>query len=103
MATQSPTSTDTSPKTPGRRGPKPGTPRARHGGLAAREKLAVEHYKRMGALGGASVKAQYGADHYAKIGRKGGLTTKARAADDFYRRIGKKGGSTPRKSREAKE
>jgi general stress protein YciG len=76
-----------------RRGPVPGTERARHGGDAVHEKYGAEFYSRIGKKGGMAVKEQRGSAFYSEIGHKGGAATAARHGREFYRRIGKQGGA----------
>ncbi len=75
-----------------KRGPEPGSEKARHGGQAVREKYGPDFYRQIGQKGGQSVKAQRGSAFYAEIGRKGGEATRAHHGPDFYARIGKAGG-----------
>ena len=83
-------------RTPGKRGPKPGTAEARRGGEAVRAKYGREFFSSIGKKGGDTVRREHGSDFYAKIGKKGGETTKARQGHEFYARIGKKGGESNR-------
>ncbi len=75
-----------------RRGPRPGTENARHGGLAVREKYGPEFFAKIGAKGGKSVSAQHSADFYAGIGHRGGSSTRDRLGVEHYERIGRMGG-----------
>ena len=59
-----------------KRGPEPGSQKAKRGGHAVREKYGSEFYSKIGKLGG----------------KKGGESTKRRQGSEFYSRIGKKGG-----------
>ena len=81
-----------------KRGPKPGTPQARKGGLAAARKYGHEFYERIGRKGGETVKAHHtdDADYYQELGRRGGQSTHARHGSAFYAAIGRKGGQSPR-------
>src|SRR5207245_11463418 len=54
-----------------KRGPEPGSQKAKHGGQAVRE--------------------NYGAEFYSKIGKKGGETVKEKRRTQFYAGHGKKG------------
>ena len=56
-----------------RRGPKSGTSRPRHGGLA--------------------LKLKYGPDYFAQIGKRGGQATKASQGPNYFRALGTKGGN----------
>lgn len=88
------------PKTNARQnkpGPKRGSDEAKRGGTAARAKLGVEHYRRIGAKGGSTVKQRHGLEFYAEIGRRGGETTKRNRGTDHYARIGQMGGRRSRK------
>ncbi len=82
----------------GKRGHRPGmsrdTEKARHGGLAVRDKYGSEYFRELGRKGGASVRTKHGAKHFARIGRKGGEQTKARYGAEHYTRIGKHGGES---------
>lgn len=75
-----------------RRGPRPGSESARHGGLAVRDKYGSEFFAKIGAKGGKSVSAQHGADFYAGIGHRGGSSTRDRLGVEHYERIGRMGG-----------
>lgn len=77
-----------------KRGPKPGTPQARHGGEAVKAKYGIEHYRHLGQIGGAAVRDS-GMD-YAIIGSKGGNATKARYGVEHFREAGRKGGASRR-------
>ncbi|GEM_PF-1206875 len=77
----------------GKRGPKPGTPEAKRGGQAVREKYGPEHFREIGKQGGQVLSERYGPEHFVAIGRKGGEVTKERHGGALYRRIGKLGGS----------
>lgn len=81
-----------------RRGPVPGSEKAKHGGQAVREQYGAGFYRQIGLKGGLRVKEQRGAKFYAEIGRKGGQATKAHQGQEFYNRIGKLGGEKGRKS-----
>ena len=59
------------------RGPKPGSPNAKNGGNAVKEKYGKDYYKKIGTKGGAATKET--AD-YNKMGTKGGNTTKENCA-----------------------
>jgi general stress protein YciG len=82
--------------TPAKRGPKPGTPAAKHGGQAVREKYGSAFYSNIGKKGGNTVKADLGIDHYSRIGEKGGKATRDKLGPEHYARIGRIGGSRPR-------
>jgi uncharacterized protein len=86
-----------------KRGPEPGSPKAKHGGQAVREKYGPEFYSKIGKKGGEAVKEKLGPSFYAEIGKKGGESTKRQQGPEFYSRIGKKGGErgrgTPKQSR----
>ncbi len=82
----------------GKRGPRAGTPQARRGGQAVREKYGSDFYSTIGKKGGETVKSEHGPDFYSEIGRKGGQSTKARQDPDFYARIGRKGGSAKKRA-----
>ena len=75
------------------RGRKPGTPQAKHGGQATRDKYGPEHYRELGKKGGAAARERRGAAFFAAIGRKGGQATKERHGVEHYSRIGEIGGS----------
>lgn len=79
-----------------KRGPKPGTPAARHGGEAVREKYGSAFYAEIGKKGGNMVKADLGMEHYARIGEKGGKATRDKLGPEHYARIGRIGGSRRR-------
>jgi general stress protein YciG len=66
-----------------KRGPEPGTQKAKRGGQAVREKYGQEFYSS-------------GLQFYAEIGNKGGESTKRQQGSEFYSRIGKKGGERGR-------
>src|SRR2546426_547672 len=55
-----------------RRGPQPGSQKAKHGGQAVREKYGPEFYSKIGKKGGETVKEKRGPQFYAEIGKKGG-------------------------------
>ncbi len=76
-----------------KRGPKPGTAEAKHGGQATRDKYGPEHFRELGKRGGQAVREHYSLEHFAEIGRKGGEVTKERHGGELYARIGKLGGS----------
>ena len=61
-------------KTPGKRGPKPGTAEARRGGEAVRAKYGREFFSSIGKKGGDTVRREHGSDFYAKIGKKAEAT-----------------------------
>lgn len=77
---------------PKKRGPKPGTPAARKGGLAAAERLGHDFYVGIGRKGGETVKRTHSLDYYSEMGKKGGATTRDRRGSEFYAEIGRKGG-----------
>ncbi len=79
-----------------KRGPEPGSQKAKHGGQAVREKYGPEFYSRIGKKGGETVKEKRGPHFYAEIGKKGGESTKRQQGSEFYSRIGKKGGERGR-------
>lgn len=79
-----------------KRGPEPGSQKAKHGGQTVREKYGPEFYSKIGKLGGKKVKEKRGPQFYAEIGKKGGESTKRRRGSEFYSRIGKKGGERGR-------
>jgi len=79
-----------------KRGPEPGSQKAKHGGQAVREKYGPEFYSRIGKKGGEAVKEKLGPAFYAEIGKKGGESTKRQQGPEFYSRIGKKGGERGR-------
>jgi uncharacterized protein len=79
-----------------KRGPEPGSQKAKHGGQAVREKYGPEFYSRIGKKGGEAVKEKRGPAFYAEIGKKGGESTKRQQGPEFYSRIGKKGGERGR-------
>jgi general stress protein YciG len=81
---------------PKKRGPQPGSEKAKHGGQAVREKYGPDFYSRIGKKGGEAVKEKHGPAFYAEIGKKGGETTKREHGPEFYSRIGKKGGERGR-------
>ena len=84
-----------------KRGPKPGTENARHGGQAVAAKYGpLGHYARIGKIGGESVRDSRPADYFAAIGQKGGLTTLARHGVEHYERAGAKGGKSPHPARD---
>src|SRR5579859_6732345 len=90
----------------GKRGPVAGTPEARRGGEAVRDKYGSGFYSKIGKKGGDTVKKEHGPEFYSEIGKKGGESTKARQDPDFYARIGKKGGAAkkePRKRASSRE
>lgn len=80
-----------------RRGPRPGTPSAKHGGQAVRAKYGAAFYARIGKIGGQAVKARYGSQFYSRIGRKGGEATMRQQGSEFFRRIGRRGGQQGRR------
>jgi hypothetical protein len=75
-----------------KRGPKPGTAAAKRGGIAAREKYGVEHFRQIGKKGGTTVKERHGSEYYSRIGHQGGEQTKARHGSEYFSRIGRIGG-----------
>jgi len=91
------------PMATSKRGPEPGSDKAKHGGQAVREKYGPEFYSRIGKKGGEAVKQKLGSTFYAEIGKKGGESTKRQQGAEFYSRIGKKGGErgrgTPKQQR----
>jgi general stress protein YciG len=50
----------------------PDAEKARHGGLAVRDKYGPEYYRELGRKGGQQTKARYGVEHYTRIGKRGG-------------------------------
>lgn len=83
-----------------RKGPVPGTPKARAGGEATRAKYSgSDHFVNIGRRGGATVLETHGRDYFGEIGKKGGVTTKRLHGHDFYAEIGKKGGSRPKRGK----
>jgi uncharacterized protein len=78
-----------------RKGPRPGTPEARRGGEAVKEKYGVDWYSQIGKMGGEFVKQERGTEFYAQIGKKGGEMTKRAHGSRFYAEIGRKGGLKP--------
>jgi len=76
-----------------KRGPKPGTPQAKHGGEAVKAKYGSAYYAEIGKKGGAAVKEAHGFEHYSEIGKKGGAVTGERHGSEHYSRIGTKGGN----------
>ncbi|HET9109944.1 MAG TPA: hypothetical protein VFN78_03870, partial [Ktedonobacterales bacterium] len=91
-ATGAPESASATDKPKRRRGPRPGTESARHGGLAVRDKYGSEFFAKIGAKGGKSVSSQHGAEFYAGIGHRGGSSTRDRLGVAHYERIGRMGG-----------
>jgi uncharacterized protein len=89
----------TSPQeTPKRkRGPQPGTPAARHGGMAVRDKYGLDYYSKIGSKGGKTVRERQGPDFFANIGRMSGQTTRDMLGLGHYERIGRLGGLRSRK------
>ncbi len=79
-----------------KRGPAPGSQKAKHGGQAVREKYGPEFYAKIGRMGGKKVKEKRGPQFYAEIGKKGGESTKRQRGSEFYSRIGKRGGERGR-------
>jgi len=77
-----------------KRGPKPGTPQARNGGLATWDKYGIESYRAWGKQAGEANLRRRGPAFFAEIGRKGGAATKERMGTEHYRRIGAIGGAT---------
>jgi uncharacterized protein len=96
-------SKEVQPMATSKRGPEPGSDKAKHGGQAVREKYGPEFYSRIGKKGGEAVKQKLGSTFYAEIGKKGGESTKRQQGAEFYSRIGKKGGErgrgTPKQQR----
>lgn len=89
---------DDRPQTvPRKRGPKPGTPAARKGGLAASARLGHDFYVGIGRKGGETVKRTHSLDYYSEMGKKGGATTRERMGSEFYAEIGRKGGQRNKK------
>lgn len=82
---------------PKKRGPKPGTPAARKGGLAAAARLGHDFYVGIGRKGGETVKRTHSLDYYSEMGKKGGATTRDRRGSEFYAEIGRKGGQRNKK------
>src|SRR5450755_4042905 len=82
-----------------KRGPEPGSQKAKHGGQAVREKYGPEIYSKIGE----TVKEKRGPQFYAEIGKKGGESTKRQQGSEFYSKIGKKGGERGRAVAEGKE
>lgn len=80
-----------------KRGPKPGTPAARKGGLAASARLGHDFYVGIGRKGGETVKRTHNRDYYSELGKKGGATTRDRMGSEFYAEIGRKGGQRNKK------
>jgi hypothetical protein len=76
-----------------KRGPKPGTANAKHGGEAVRQKYGSAFYAEIGKKGGNSVKSGLGREHYARIGSKGGQATRDRLGVEHYSKIGRLGGA----------
>jgi general stress protein YciG len=79
-----------------KRGPEPGSQKAKHGGQAVREKYGPQFYSKIGKIGGDTVKEKRGPHFYAEIGKKGGESTKRHKGSEFYSKIGKKGGERGR-------
>ncbi|MEO8972710.1 MAG: KGG domain-containing protein [Ktedonobacteraceae bacterium] len=87
-----------------KRGPEPGSQKAKHGGEAVRDKFkGTNFYSRIGKKGGETVKEKRGPQFYAEIGKKGGESTKRQQGSEFYSRIGKKGGEKGRAAASEKE
>src|SRR6266487_2034557 len=86
-----------------KRGPQPGSQKAKHGGQAVREKYGPEFYSKIGKMGGETVKEKRGPKFYAEIGKKGGESTKRKQGSEFYSKIGKKGGERGRAAASPKE
>jgi len=74
-----------------KRGPKPGTERAKHGGQALVRLYGRGHMAEMGRRGGEITHEKYGADYYGRIGGRGGRITSAKYGPEYYSRIGKAG------------
>ena len=53
-----------------KRGPQPGTPQARHGGEAVKQKYGAKFYSQIGKKGGKAVSQDRA--HMAAIGKRGG-------------------------------
>jgi uncharacterized protein len=70
-----------------KRGPQPGTPQARHGGEAVKQKYGAKFYSQIGKKGGEAVKQEKGPEFYAQIGKKGGEATKRSHGSKFYAEI----------------
>ncbi len=68
-----------------KRGPEPGSQKAKHGGQAVREKYGPEFYSKIGKKGGETVKEKHGPQFYAEIGKKGGESTKRQQGSEFWR------------------
>ena len=81
-----------------KRGPEPGSQKAKHGGQAVRAKYGPEFYSKIGRKGGETVKEKRGQQFYSEIGKKGGESTKRQQGSEFYSKIGKKGGERGRSS-----
>src|ERR1700730_14143214 len=79
-----------------KRGPEPGSQKAKRGGQAVRAKYGPEFYSKIGKKGGETVKEKRGPQFYAEIGKKGGESTKRQQGSEFYSKIGKKGGESGR-------
>src|SRR5205807_2278178 len=63
-----------------KRGPAPGSQRAKHGGQAVRKKYGPEFYSRIGKMGGRKVKEKRGPGFYSEIGKmalRAAATTRA--------------------------
>jgi len=72
-----------------KRGPKPGTPSAKHGGEAVAAKYAgTTFYSEIGKKGGHALVEKVGTDGLAALGAKGGAATSRRYGTDHYRRMG---------------
>ena len=83
-----------------KRGPKPGTENAKHGGQAVAAKYAGSGYfERIGRIGGTINHAQRGSAWYAEIGKRGGETTRDRHPG-HYAAIGTKGGKSAHPARD---
>jgi general stress protein YciG len=52
-----------------KRGPQPGTPHARRGGEAVKQKYGPKFYSEIGKKGGEAAKQKYGPEFYAEIVR----------------------------------
>lgn len=77
---------------PKKRGPKPGSEAAKHGGRATARRYGREFYSRIGRKGGATNRERHDKDFWREIGRKGGETTKQKHGEHYYKEIGRKGG-----------
>ncbi|HEX6818127.1 MAG TPA: hypothetical protein VF120_07110 [Ktedonobacterales bacterium] len=80
-----------------KRGPKPGSEAAKHGGQAVRRKYGREFFARNGRKAGEVNKRERPPEYWASIGHRGGETTRERHGSEFYARIGRKGGLSRKK------